>query len=241
MQFLSLGGTAHLEFFPQLSWHSFGNSVLKNILDILSLSSSESQIFPDFRIFFPNQASDSCKIKGPINANILRLDEILFPLEILEQGSLGKYGIILQENIIMMTPLSICATLKNACFLSLRNIFIRYLFSKPKRIPIEWVFIIIFSKIWNGNYISMKELKSPQLGHLPAAGGGLWCPRRREEPQSEPAACGILVHKPRVRWKLLQWELQVQTTVLTENPREYSSEWGLTMFLISAPRPSSTQ
>ena len=28
---------------------------------------------------------------------------------------------------------------------------------------------------------------SPQLGHLPAAGGELWHPRRREKPQSEPA------------------------------------------------------
>ena len=27
---------------------------------------------------------------------------------------------------------------------------------------------------------------SPQLGHVPATGGGLWCPRRWEEPQSEP-------------------------------------------------------
>ena len=32
-------------------------------------------------------------------------------------------------------------------------------------------------------------------------------------------ACGILVHKPGVRPKLLQWELQVQTTGLTENLR----------------------
>ena len=27
---------------------------------------------------------------------------------------------------------------------------------------------------------------SPKLGRLPAAGGGLWCTRRQEEPQSEP-------------------------------------------------------
>ena len=32
-------------------------------------------------------------------------------------------------------------------------------------------------------------------------------------------ACGILVHEPGVGLKLLQWELQVQTTGLTENLR----------------------
>ena len=30
---------------------------------------------------------------------------------------------------------------------------------------------------------------SPQLGRLPATGGGLWCPRRGEEPQSELVGC----------------------------------------------------
>ena len=58
---------------------------------------------------------------------------------------------------------------------------------------------------------------SLQLGHLLATGGGLGCPRRRKEPQSEPAACGILVHEPRVWPKLLHWELWVRTTGLTEN------------------------
>ena len=32
-------------------------------------------------------------------------------------------------------------------------------------------------------------------------------------------ACGILVHEPRVPLKLLQWEMRVQTTGLTENLR----------------------
>ena len=31
---------------------------------------------------------------------------------------------------------------------------------------------------------------SPQLGHLPAAGGGPWCPRTWEEPLSEPVGRG---------------------------------------------------
>ena len=60
---------------------------------------------------------------------------------------------------------------------------------------------------------------SPQLGCLPATGGGLWCPRRWEEHQSELAACGILVPEPRVGPKLLRWELPVWTTGLTENLR----------------------
>ena len=60
---------------------------------------------------------------------------------------------------------------------------------------------------------------SPQLGCVPATGEGLWHPRRWEEPQGETAACRILVHEPRVRLKLLRWELQVRTTGLTENLR----------------------
>ena len=63
---------------------------------------------------------------------------------------------------------------------------------------------------------------SPWLGHLPAAGGGPWCPRWWEEPPSElppHTACRILIHKPGVGLKLLRWELRVQTTGLTENLR----------------------
>ena len=44
-------------------------------------------------------------------------------------------------------------------------------------------------------------------------------PKETGEPQSEPVACGILVHEPGVRPKLLGWEIQVQTTGLTENLR----------------------
>ena len=48
---------------------------------------------------------------------------------------------------------------------------------------------------------------------------GTLMPKETGEPQSEPVACGILVHEPGVRPKLLGWEIQVQTTGLTENLR----------------------
>ena len=69
------------------------------------------------------------------------------------------------------------------------------------------------------------KMLSEHLPTIRVSASGWWktlMPMRWEEPPSEPpphAACRTLVHKLGIRPKLLSWELQVQTTVVTENLR----------------------